>query len=609
MSIHFDSNNFLKKTIGCFHQQQQKKNSENNEGDEQICDPRLIWPVVANERCGSWYAYPHATALSAHFKSTDGHTNIHNFSLKRLNLPFLHTVSIASNNNGAVLIVDSSKYKKQPDSFSATLPIWCAVMNGLISYYQHSTKVGDDDYHGGQETLNATINLWKGREVYFDSQHAGELYTPSFISQERHDHMKSIISERIQSALSANVILDPTSFLQAAPLKPMRCFWIGHESDKNSQELYCCVNELVSEIIQAQASYSCIVCINCSDSKRGKTDSDYVSGAGDDEESWAMGLTASLFWENLNDLIFKIKSEEEMQQAIKRIVAKAKGQNEEWFREREYQPSNCPSHLEMKPCFTSYFDKIGESSLYIGSRRAGRPPECWEYFDAIVNVTTMEYDEISNANGHLPEGKLYLQLPVKEGKRDRVELENWMAVAMLFVGINLVKNKRILIHCAQGMDRSVAVAISSLCIYFNFHGQGINLHEWCYEKLSYQSFGDYMLEEGINIQELPTSHNRDEEVNFPFYLKSQMPLSFVVLCKGKEGRDLFLRYIKYISRDLRCDVDKPEGKFDRFDEFFATKETLRMALIKIQQYRPKACPTRSTMQKLNRFFMSGVYEK
>jgi tRNA A64-2'-O-ribosylphosphate transferase len=607
MSIHFDSNNFLKKTIECFHKAKQKRHAENEDSNAQSCDPRLTWPVVSNERCGNWYAYPYATAHSAHFKSTDGHKNIHNFSLKRLNLPFIRTVSSASRNNGAVLIVDSSKYKTQPDSFSATLPMWCAVMNGLISYYRDSMTIGDD-HDEGKEIVDARIDQLKQREVYLDPKHVGEVHVPPFISQERHEQMTSVISDRILSALTANVILDPESFLQTAPLKPMRCFWINHESDKNNHELCCRANELMSEIIEAQKSYSCIVCINCSDCKRGKTDCEYISGAGDDEESWAMGLTALLFWENVNDLIFKIKSEEEMQQTIKRIVADAKVQNEEWFRE-QLQPSNCPSSLETKPCFTSYFDEIGTSSLCIGSRRAGRPPECWQYFDAIVNVTTMEYDELSDVNGSLPEGKLYLQLPVKEGKRDRSELENWMAVAMLFIGINLVKCKRILIHCAQGMDRSVAVAMSALCLYFNFHGQGFNLHEWCYENLTYQSFWDYLLEEGMNEQEQLYSHYRDEEKDLQFYLKSQIPLPFVNLCKGKEGRDLFLRFIKYVSCDSRFKSDQPDGNFDKFDDCFATKETLRLALIKLQQYRPKACPTRSTMQKLNRFFMSGVHEK
>ena len=46
-------------------------------------------PLVANERCGSWYIPPTAKAGSAYFKSTDGHTGQWDFSFRRLNLQLL----------------------------------------------------------------------------------------------------------------------------------------------------------------------------------------------------------------------------------------------------------------------------------------------------------------------------------------------------------------------------------------------------------------------------------------------------------------------------------------------------------------------------------------
>lgn len=46
-------------------------------------------PLVANERCGSWYIDPRLKAGSAYFKSTDGHTGQWDFSLRRLNLQIL----------------------------------------------------------------------------------------------------------------------------------------------------------------------------------------------------------------------------------------------------------------------------------------------------------------------------------------------------------------------------------------------------------------------------------------------------------------------------------------------------------------------------------------
>ena len=50
-------------------------------------------PLVANERCGSWYIAPERKAASAYFKSTDGHAGQWSMSLRRLNIQVLNLVS------------------------------------------------------------------------------------------------------------------------------------------------------------------------------------------------------------------------------------------------------------------------------------------------------------------------------------------------------------------------------------------------------------------------------------------------------------------------------------------------------------------------------------
>jgi tRNA A64-2'-O-ribosylphosphate transferase len=49
-------------------------------------------PVIANERCGSWYISPALKAGSAYFKSTDGHTGVWKFSTRRLNTHLLKQI-------------------------------------------------------------------------------------------------------------------------------------------------------------------------------------------------------------------------------------------------------------------------------------------------------------------------------------------------------------------------------------------------------------------------------------------------------------------------------------------------------------------------------------
>lgn len=58
-------------------------------------------PLVANERCGSWYIPPEKKDGSAYFKSTDGHERAWKFSTRRLNL---HLIDMIEENDGYAMI-------------------------------------------------------------------------------------------------------------------------------------------------------------------------------------------------------------------------------------------------------------------------------------------------------------------------------------------------------------------------------------------------------------------------------------------------------------------------------------------------------------------------
>lgn len=93
-------------------------------------------PLVANERCGSWYiddstltelhAKSHA---SAYFKSTDGHAGQWSFNLRRLNLQLLDVIA---NGRGAIIVDSTRRGKSMPDALSKTIPIWIAVWNRIV---------------------------------------------------------------------------------------------------------------------------------------------------------------------------------------------------------------------------------------------------------------------------------------------------------------------------------------------------------------------------------------------------------------------------------------------------------------------------------------------
>ena len=108
------------------------------------------------------------------------------------------------------------------------------------------------------------------------------------------------------------------------------------------------------------------------------------------------------------------------------------------------------------------FDFVGSTGLAVGRRRAGRPPGCWAAFDAVVNVTLDEYEGMGGAG--------YLQVPVAEGKKDRRGLEAGLPGALRFAAAHLAAGRRVLVHCAQGRDRSVAVAAALLAACFDERG-------------------------------------------------------------------------------------------------------------------------------------------
>ncbi len=538
------------------------------------------WPIVSNKRCGEWYGLPYANAApNTSFKSTDGHNGIYNFSLKRMNLKFLSTACGA----GAALIIDASKTKVQPDSFSKTIPIWCTVLNRVVLAFEQS---------GVNHGVEKKTEGWDTN-----------LYTPPCISEEERGCIMEVLPERVQSVLDSGVIVDKEWFLNTLK-KPLRCFWISNSNAKNEKD---CWDEPYTTIQEAKARYTCIVCVSVSENtpqyrsrpaKEGEGEEwyYYTPGAADDHEfkSWSQGLTPGLFWKNVEDILFQ---KEMTIEDTKRVISALTKQR------KDNQNDDLDDDGKS---IVNFFDKIGNTcKIFIGSRKAGRPPACWDHFDAILNVTEMEYDGMSSRET-VQEGKFYLQLRVKEGKKDRTQLEKWMAVAVIFIGVHMASQRRILVHCAQGRDRSVAVVLAAICIFCrlrndavsssqgasNGSGKDLVYHPWLTE-LSLQSLTEFVSREkksmDVNLE------NEGE------YFCSGIPTFLIHQLLGRPGKDMLFNYIKSISSSKIGLIQDT-----RDERFFATKESIRIALMIIQQHRDKACPSRKTMQKINRFFMSNI---
>ncbi len=490
---------------------------------QNVASDAATWPIIPNERCGTWYCHSPTTA---YFKSTDGHYDTWNFSFKRLNLQLLDI-------DGGCVLVDSSVRKLLPDSFARTIPIWACVMNRIVARYRSDFGLP--------------------QPVGWDCS----LYTPILIvCAEEHSRICSLLEDHVEALYQSKAIVNPQYLIQKL-VKPIRPLWITNGGTQLLEP--CATND---------KDYFWIVCVNPStyEIKNGKnqiswiatattttTDEEgfyYMSGAADDQESWARNLTPKLFWQHHIELTDSRLSEDQIDQEIDDIVSRTK----------------FTSKMDVEEEGT--LDRIGSLSLWISSRRAGRPPHCWENFDAVLNVTDQEYDGMAEQRG-----SFYLQLPVAEGKRDRTELERWMPVGLVFLVLHLQQRRRVLVHCNQGKDRSVAVVLAFVALACPLTFPIVlapDFHSW-------------------RVDDVVADSEMDRK---EFYLSSGLPLATVDALLQDDGKETFLRWAHSQKQAL-------------LSEPLANKDRLRIVLHLIRQDRSLAEPTRSTMQKINRFLMSS----
>lgn len=616
--------------------------------------------ILANERCGNWYHRHGRGSIdggigmvhscngtshdctndsnnnihnnqnnhihihkTCHFKSTDGHTGSWRFSLKRLNLQVFHQATKTRNKQtNIVIILDASVNKTMPDSFTRTIPLWAAVLNQTAGCYQQQQQ---------QQTPPSTC------ETHCHA-HYRQLNTPTnLVSRDEHAQMAALLDERVAELVQSRALVDPHRLRKALHSKPLTPFWVvpnakDIDNDNDTEE------SLLSQLPTALDLDHChpIVCFNCSPSsvnhnnnnnKNNQTNINlnkkikprwvsstihnnhvsfwYTPGAGDDQESWARGLTPSLFWNHFHEFLLW-----QQQNSLQNTNTESiEDRCDAWIDnlvENQWQKEHDPTYLDPPQVFgralaatvSSSFDTLGLTQLSIGSRRAGRPPECWTYFDAVLNVTTTEYPNMcyrpSENTASAPSGRYYyLQLPVQEGKRDRSELERWMAVGIVFCIYHAQAGRRVLLHCAQGKDRSVAMALAVVVLFC----KRIFPLQWN------DSFASFPVHDLIQTAMEDVDATNAEETSL--YHSSGLPDKAITGLLGRKGRD---RLGKFVQEHNKRHANEDDSA-NNYCTALASKETLRIALHLVRQDREVAEPSRSTMQKLNRFFMSSAYEK
>ncbi|OIW29601.1 initiator tRNA phosphoribosyl transferase [Coniochaeta ligniaria NRRL 30616] len=234
-------------------------------------------PLVANERCGSWYIPPALKTASAYFKSTDGHMGQWGFSTRRLNL---HLLEVIGERGGCVVVDSTRRGKGMPDALSKTLPVWCCVVNRV---------------------------LWPERGEWH-----GLFVPPAAVGESERSQIEERISGFVESFLGLGVDL---SGIRGRLSKPLRPIWRTQDDGLPEWE--------EGDVELGDGEFYPVVC--CTSSRRvvgaEMSEGGYIQGAGDDTENWAHGLTAEIWWRYADELL--ATAEGDLPGFIEELVAKA----------------------------------------------------------------------------------------------------------------------------------------------------------------------------------------------------------------------------------------------------------------------------------------------
>ncbi|KAI5662757.1 hypothetical protein M9H77_22080 [Catharanthus roseus] len=413
-----------------------------------------LWPelpLLANLRCGLWYSRNfHSTC---YFKSTDGHTNNWSFNTSRLNL---HVALLAAQRGGCMIVDSTRKGKRFPDSMSKTIPIWTCVLNRAILNYRNRLNGGGT----AEDKESNTPDVPPGSERQVSSGWDCSLHLPLWVSETE----KALIHDRLEGwtvDLEASGA-DIASFALSLR-KPLRPLWV-------SQKTVIWLNEVPEYdswdftpimLVSASSSFG-----NYQQRTTSEFSWNYIPGAGDDEESWARGLSPHLFWKHAYDLISS--GPELCNQKVAEIVEK----------DRVYRaqrgadaPQMCIKTSRVSGNTDSYLDKgplgleipcvDGEKNESLSSNRHGDREIFWIDSTNVAVCSTSLAMQLSSVDSmlncdkeHLPHfrenAKDYLHLPIVSSKFNRFSLMRSLPNALDFAKMKLREGKRLLICCKDG---------------------------------------------------------------------------------------------------------------------------------------------------------------
>ncbi|PIA17179.1 initiator tRNA phosphoribosyl transferase [Coemansia reversa NRRL 1564] len=365
------------------------------------------YPIIANERCGVWYVKPQIAHAQTVYFKS---TDGHHGKWSfNLRRANTHLFDILAINKGCIIVDSTRSGKRMPDSFSRTIPIWCSVWNMAIRNI----------------TMSNNYDQW-------DSS----VHTPTnIVSESERLQIEKLIPQFVNILLASDI---DVKWAATRLLRPLRPIWITRDQHLTIPPDF------------TNVEFTPIICLCASIAGLDAANSmpfGYVQGAADDHELWANGLTPHLFWKHRLQLL---ADRDYCDERVEKLIA------------REASAKSTLNYMS-----DGGFAFVRNTGLAVGGRTSGRPPECWSQFDAIINCGAPEYE--SNKDPALAARYLFLSIP--EGKRGQIALGKSIPCALAFVYAYVQRGARVLVHCSQGMDRSVGIALAVLTQYFDTNGK------------------------------------------------------------------------------------------------------------------------------------------
>lgn len=337
-------------------------------------------PKLANLRSGLWYYWKFDG--TCYFKSTDGHYNHWNFPLSRLNL---HVIQLASQNGGVFIVDATKKGKNYPDALSKTIPIWCCVINRTLAKFKKNWDT--------------------------------ELHLPIWVPKNEASQIEKLIPSFVELFEKSGVDLTLLSQLE----KPLRCLWINPQST---------LQEVTLEQM-SQWPFIPIICVSASNNEYPEKMHSwtYIPGSGDDYESWGIGLTPQIFWDNVETILHEKQTREGCEKAVEKLVS-----NVSKLQARDRTKAQT---MQLNTFTTA--QQIGKTPFFIASKKLFPTLPTKDYGAIIVCDSKMEKEE-----GNV------LYLSIIDDKKYKLSLQKSLSKALKFIEFHLRKNSTILLLCETG---------------------------------------------------------------------------------------------------------------------------------------------------------------